>query len=193
MASTKAQLRAAILSARGAVPADLRRAETEALSQCLADLARPGETICAYVPVGTEPGALAMLDAIVAAGAEVLLPVARQDPHGTPRPLLWGEYRRGRLVDADFGLREPPAPWLPADAIGTASTIVVPALAVDRAGVRLGRGAGFYDRSLTRADPSARLIAMVRDDELVERLAGESHDVPMTNALTPTYGLVALG
>ncbi len=186
-------MRAAILSARRAVGADTRHTENDVLRKRLAAVVHQGETICAYVPVGSEPGSVDMLDALTRAGARVLLPVAREDDAGTPAPLNWGEYRQGELVDARFGLREPAAPWLPADAIASASIVVVPALAVDRTGVRLGRGAGFYDRSLPLADPAARLIAMVRDDELVERLPGESHDVPMTHALTPGRGLVALG
>jgi 5-formyltetrahydrofolate cyclo-ligase len=191
--STKTDLRAAILSARLAVPAGVRRAETDALCKRLADQAQSGEIVCAYVPVGSEPGSPAMLDALVGAGARVLLPVAREDDAGTPLPLSWAEYREGELVEAPFGLREPAAPWLPADAVRAASMILVPALAVDRAGVRLGRGAGFYDRSLGMANPEARLIALVRDDELLEHLPGEPHDVPMTHALTPGLGLVELG
>ena len=192
MPPTKSELRTAILSARRAVTAELRHAEADDLRERLAGLARPGDTMCAYVPVGSEPGSPAMLDALVAAGARVLLPVAREDEAGLPLPLHWGEYR-GELVAARYGLREPPAPWLPAEAISTASMVVVPALAVDRAGVRLGRGAGFYDRSLALADSAARLIAMVRDDEVVDHLPGEPHDVPMTHALTPGRGLLELG
>jgi 5-formyltetrahydrofolate cyclo-ligase len=189
---TKAEIRTAILSARRAVPDDVRRAESDDLRRHLTELVRPGDTVCAYVPVGSEPGSVAILDALVAAGVRVLLPVARADDAGRPLPLTWGDYR-GQLVAARFGLREPPAPYLPAEAIGTASTVVVPALAVDRAGSRLGRGAGFYDRSLASADPEARLIAMVRDDEVLDRLPAEPHDVPMTHALTPGAGLVELG
>jgi 5-formyltetrahydrofolate cyclo-ligase len=133
-----------------------------------------------------------MLDALAGLGARVLLPVAREDETGIPRPLQWGIYRAGDLVDARFGLREPEPPWLGVEAIASASVVLVPALAVDLAGVRLGRGAGFYDRSLSQADPAARLVAVVRDDELVDRLPGEDHDVPMTHALTPGRGLVAL-
>jgi 5-formyltetrahydrofolate cyclo-ligase len=59
--------------------------------------------------------------------------------------------------------------------------------------VRLGRGAGFYDRSLPLAAPTALLVAVVRDDELVDRLPAEPHDVRMTHALTPHGGVVALG
>ena len=71
-------------------------------------------------------------------------------------------------------------------------TVLVPALAVDRHGVRLGRGAGFYDRSLGFRDPAARLIAVVRDEELVDELPVEAHDIAMTHALTPGHGLVSL-
>ena len=192
MPPTKAEIRTAILSARRTVADDVRLAESDDLRRHLIELVRPGDAVCGYVPVGSEPGSVAILDALVAAGVRVLLPVARADDEGRPLALTWGEYG-GALVAARFGLREPPAPHLPAESIGTASTVVVPALAVDRAGSRLGRGAGFYDRSLAMADPAARLIAMVRDDEVVDRLPAEPHDVPMTHALTPGDGLVELG
>jgi 5-formyltetrahydrofolate cyclo-ligase len=185
-------MRTDILSARRAVPEDVRRAESDDLRRRLVELARSGDVMCAYVPVGSEPGSVAILDALVAAGVRVLLPVAATDDAGRPLPLTWGDYR-GELVAARFGLREPPTPHLPAEAIGLATAVVVPALAVDRAGSRLGRGAGFYDRSLAMADPAARLIAMVRDDEVLDRLPAEPHDVPMTHALTPGDGLVELG
>jgi 5-formyltetrahydrofolate cyclo-ligase len=190
---TKAQLRVSILSARRALTAAVRAAEADALRKRLAETAQSGDVVCAYVPVGSEPGSPAMLDALVAVGATVLLPVAREDDTGTPLPLRWGEYRGGGLVAARHGLLEPPEPWLPLDAVATATVIVAPALAVDRTGVRLGRGAGFYDRSLAMADPAARLIAMVRDDEVLDALPGEPHDVAMTHALTPGSGLIALG
>ena len=129
-------MRTAILSARRAVPDDVRRAEAEELRRRLASLLRSGDTVCAYVPVGSEPGSTDVLDSLVAAGVRVLLPVAREDDAGHPLPLTWGDYR-GQLVAARFGLREPPAPYLPAEAIGMASKVVVPALAVDRVGLSL--------------------------------------------------------
>lgn len=189
---TKAALRAAMVAERRALPPERRRADDEALRGHLIAAVHGGATVCAYVPVGTEPGSLETLDALVAAGVRVLLPVAREES-GHPQPLSWGEYRIGTLVDAPFGLREPAAPWLAAETIASASIVVIPALAVDVSGTRLGRGAGFYDRSLVLADPTAMLVAIVRDDELVEHLPSERHDVSMTHALTPARGLVALG
>lgn len=109
-----------------------------------------------------------------------------------PLPLRWGEYRAGGLARARWGLLEPPEPWLPEAALAQASLVLVPALAVDRQGVRLGRGRGFYDRSLRCRDPHARLVAVVRTVELVDVLPSEPHDVPMTHALTPERGLIAL-
>ena len=69
----------------------------------------------------------------------------------------------------------------------------MPALAVDLQGTRLGRGAGFYDRSLPYATPQTPLVALLHDGELVEEeLPFDEHDVPMTAAITPTGGLVQI-
>jgi 5-formyltetrahydrofolate cyclo-ligase len=189
---TKAELRKAVLRARRLIPPEQRLAEADALRGHLPALVRTGQTVCAYVPVGYEPGSPAMLDALAALGVRVLLPVAREDESGVPQPLQWGEYRSGGLVDARFALREPEPPWWEVGTIATAAVILVPALAVDLAGVRLGRGAGFYDRTLSWANPATKVIAVVRDDEVVDRIPGEEHDVPMTHALTPGRGLVPL-
>ena len=173
--------------------AERHDAEAYALCSHLSGFISGGDTVCAYVPVGSEPGSIELVDSLLRMGVRVLLPVARHDAAGIPMPLQWGPYRPGDLVEARFGLREPAEPWLPADAVAAAAVVLVPALAVDRAGVRLGRGAGFYDRSLALSDPAARLVAVVRDDEVLDKLPAEPHDVRMTHALTPQRGLVALG
>ncbi|MCV7067719.1 5-formyltetrahydrofolate cyclo-ligase [Mycolicibacterium farcinogenes] len=189
---TKTELRDGVLRARRAVPADRRASEAQALCRWLPSLVRSGQTVCAYVPVGSEPGSQALLDTLLELGVRVLLPVARNDQDGRGLPMEWGPYEPGTLVAAQFGLREPPAPWLPAGRIADAEVILVPALAVDRTGTRLGRGAGFYDRSLIYAAPHARLVAVVRDEELVDELPADPHDVRMTHALTPSGGIVPL-
>jgi len=193
LAGTKAQLRTALLAARRAVPDAVRATEARALCDHLPAVVRPDEIVCAYVPVGAEPGTLAMVDRLRELCARVLLPVTRAGADGQPLPMLWGEYVPGALVSRRFGLLEPAEPVLEKEAVGLASTVLIPALAVDRRGVRLGRGGGYYDRSLSLCRPDARLIAVVRDDEVVEELPSEPHDVRMTHALTPRRGLVALG
>ncbi|WP_454195129.1 5-formyltetrahydrofolate cyclo-ligase [Nocardia sp. Marseille-Q1738] len=177
------------LVARRAVMSATDR-ENEALALAVAVGALGArEWVCAYVPVDPEPGSTAMLDALVTGGARVLLPVT-----GPPGPLSWAEYTGAAAMRrARYGLLEPIGTVLPPAAVARAEVILVPALAVDRRGVRLGRGAGYYDRTLPAARPDARLIAVVRDDELVERLPEEPHDLRMGWALTPRGGLRRLG
>ena len=82
MGETKAELRTAILSARRAVPPEVRDVENAALCKRLTDLARSGDVVCAYVPVGSEPGSIDMLDTLVGVGATVLLPWPATTPRG---------------------------------------------------------------------------------------------------------------
>ncbi|WP_228000170.1 5-formyltetrahydrofolate cyclo-ligase [Mycolicibacterium sp. P1-5] len=192
LAGTKAQHRAALLAARRDVPDAVRAAESQALSEHLGEFVAPEHTVCAYLPVGTEPGSPQLVDRLRELCARVLLPVARFAADGEPLALLWGAYVPDTLVTARFGLLEPAEPWLPASAVGEADLVLVPALAVDRRGVRLGRGGGFYDRSLPLCRPSTMLIAVVRDAELIDELPSEPHDVRMTHVLTPKHGLFAL-
>jgi len=190
--ASKALLREQLLAARRCVADDVRAAEARMLSEQLEPAVTAGSTVCAYLPVGTEPGSIGMLDMLLRRSGRVLLPVARTSADDMPLPLRWGEYRKGALIPGPWGLLEPPGPALPASALAEATLVIVPALAVDRRGVRLGRGRGFYDRSLDGHNPQARLIAMVRDAEFVDQLPAEPHDVPMTHALTPKRGLIAL-
>jgi 5-formyltetrahydrofolate cyclo-ligase len=189
----KTALRERLLAARRRVADDVRADEARSLTEHLDAAVSSGSTVCAYVPVGSEPGSIEMLDLLLRRTARVLLPVARTSADDSPVALQWGEYRPGHLVAARFGLLEPAEPWLPATTLAQASMVLVPALAVDRAGVRLGRGRGFYDRTLVHRDRRARLIAVIRDEELLDELPQEPHDVPMTHALTPGRGLIALG
>jgi 5-formyltetrahydrofolate cyclo-ligase len=188
----KAALRERLLAARRSVTADVRTAEARSLVEHIEALPILG-TVCAYVPVGAEPGSVELVDALLRRADRVLLPVARTAFDGSSTEMQWGEYRPGKLVSARFGLLEPAGPWLPPVAVAEAGVVCVPALAVDFTGARLGRGRGFYDRTLRLRDPRTMLIAVVRDEELVDEVPYEAHDVPMTHALTPGRGLVALG
>jgi 5-formyltetrahydrofolate cyclo-ligase len=189
----KDRIRADRVAARQTVDENVRRAETHALIQHLHSVIDTDDVVAAYAPLSSEPGFPDLADAVVAICGEVLLPIARASADNIPLPLQWATYRSGALVEAPYGLFEPPPPWLPPSTLQSVRTVLLPALAVDRHGARLGRGAGYYDRSLSFRHPEARLIAVVRDDELVDQLPVEPHDVAMTHVLTPGYGLVAVG
>lgn len=175
-----------LVKARSELSSEVRAAEAQALAEAALAVGWPGATVCAYVPVGTEPGSPALLDALRAAGRRVLLPIV------TGRePLDWGVYfGADNLVAGPYGLREPSGLRLGPGAVANADAVLVPALAVDRRGVRLGRGAGHYDRSM--GGVTAPRIAVVRAEEFVDRLPAEPHDVLMTAVLTPKGGLVRL-
>lgn len=193
-AESKSARRQAMLAARRALSPEVRRTEADQLCAHLDAAVRDARTVCAYVPVGTEPGSPALLDRLRRVCHEVLLPVARTGPGGEHLALQWGRYvpGAGDLTTGRFGVPEPPEPWLPAQAVARAQVVLVPALAVARTGVRLGRGGGFYDRSLPLCAPGTRLVAVVRDDEVLDALPAEPHDVRMTHALTPGSGLITL-
>jgi 5-formyltetrahydrofolate cyclo-ligase len=80
------------------------------------------------------------------------------------------------------------------NAIRGADVLIVPALAVDTDGYRLGQGGGSYDRALHRVSPSATLLALVYDDELfdaaVEPLPREPHDLRVHGVLTPSHCMI---
>jgi 5-formyltetrahydrofolate cyclo-ligase len=141
----------------------------------------------AYVPEEGEPGHGRLPAAFTQLGARVLLPVV--SPEGIE--LAWA-VDTGRLAPGRFGLLEPLGPRLGPTAIGTADVVVVPALAVSRDGVRLGRGGGYYDRALTHARPDALLVALVFDDELLDEVPAEPHDRRVDAVLTPSGGWQAL-
>ena len=74
-----------------------------------------------------------------------------------------------------------------------ADAVLVPALAVDRAGNRLGRGGGSYDRALARVGPMVPLIALIYDAELLDRVPAEPHDVRVRAAVSPAAGMTVTG
>ncbi|MGH3829484.1 MAG: 5-formyltetrahydrofolate cyclo-ligase [Pseudonocardiaceae bacterium] len=188
--SGKWALRRRLVAARRAVPAAVREVEAAALAAeaGAALIGAPGR-VCAYWPVGGEPGSPELLDTLARRGWRVLLPVVS----AVAEPLDWAEYTGAESLRAGpLGLLEPTGPRLGRAAITAAALVLVPALAVDRHGTRLGRGGGHYDRSLPLARPGTPLIAIVRDDEVLDSLPAQPHDVPVTAALTPNRGLLPL-
>lgn len=191
MTSRKKEWRRRVLAARRALSPDVRAARAAALAVQVPRLA-DGVTgpVCAYLPVGTEPGSSAWVDALRDAGHEVLLPVVA----GPNSPLDWARYEGpGALRAGPFGLSEPDTPRLGPEAIGRASLVLVPALAADRSGVRLGRGAGHYDRTLPLAAATARFVVVLYPEELVDELPAEPHDQRVHAALLAGVGVTPLG
>lgn len=179
----KDELREGLLFRRRARPVAERAAAAEAVaSALLGGLAGVG-TLAAYVPDPSEPGNGRLPDAYAELGARVLLPVIPAEG----RILDWAVHS-GELEHGRFGLSQPVGPRLGPTAIAEADAVVVPALAVDRSGIRLGRGGGYYDRALVHARPDAVLVTVVFDDERLDVLPREVHDRPVRAVVTPSGG-----
>lgn len=183
----KAELRRNIEAGRRVLPAAVRDTEAAALATAITTLARPGQTVCAYYPLDSEPGSPAALDGLLGAGCRVLLPVVST----VAGPLDWAVHD-GSLRPGPLGVLQPTGPLLGPTEVGGADLVLVPALAVSRDGLRLGRGGGHYDRTLPLARAGVPLIAVIRDEELLDAVPAEPHDVRVTAVLTPHAGLVAL-
>jgi 5-formyltetrahydrofolate cyclo-ligase len=183
----KAALRTQILNRRRTRPVQDRQAAAAGVTRALLRGLAGVRAFAAYVPEDDEPGHGRIPAAFTQLGARVLLPVVPSDG----RELAWA-VDTGRLTPGRYGLMEPLGPRLGATAVGTADVVVVPALAVARDGVRLGRGGGYYDRALQHARADAVVVALVFDDEFVDELPAEEHDLRVTAVITPSGGWQAL-
>ncbi|MCL3778737.1 MULTISPECIES: 5-formyltetrahydrofolate cyclo-ligase [unclassified Actinomyces] len=139
-------------------------------------------SVAAYVSVSHEPCTRLLLECLHEEGVRVLLPVL-----GPQLSRSWGYYR-GEDDLAERAPGRPPEPSgevLPAEEVHRVQALIVPALAVDRGGRRLGQGGGWYDRMLPLRAEGAQIFAMVHPDELVAGpLPVEEHDVAVDAVLT---------
>ncbi|MGK5679338.1 5-formyltetrahydrofolate cyclo-ligase [Actinoplanes sp. URMC 104] len=185
--TAKLALRDRLLAARrGLTPSALASAAASIQDQTLSLVRREHRpVVAAYAPVGREPGGPDLVPQLLAAEARVLLPVLLKD-----NDLDWA---RGAhpLLPGPRGLLEPGGPRLGVTAVTGADLVLVPALAVDRRGMRLGRGGGSYDRVLARLPRTGGplVVALLHDGELLEAVPAEPHDRPVHGAITPTGGL----
>ncbi len=184
--SEKTVLRSRLLGARAALTPEFLVESAGSFARQgleLAELAG-ASTVAAYVSVGREPGTRALLDALHARGVRVLLPVLLPD-----NDLDWAAYEGpDRLARAGRGLLEPVGPRLGPEAVCGADAVLLPGLAVDARGMRLGRGGGSYDRVLARLVRAGRdpaLVVLLYADEVVGRVPEEPHDHPVHAVVTP--------
>jgi 5-formyltetrahydrofolate cyclo-ligase len=150
----KADLRREMIARRDALPPESRSAAAEAIA------ARPfplpvgaGKIVSGFMPMKSEINPLPLMKKLADAGAQLALPVTGR--RGQPlvmRAWSWGE----PLASGVWGIREPrpEAPQVDPD------VLLVPLLAFDRAGYRLGYGGGYYDLTLAQVRTRKAVIAV---------------------------------
>jgi 5-formyltetrahydrofolate cyclo-ligase len=173
---------------RRAVPADeARRAGAEVARRVialpeLAGAARVG----LYAPLGGELPTADLLEALRARGRTTCFPRSTPDD----RLEFAAADRFEDLASGRYGVAEPKGPAM---ALGPGDAVVVPGLAFDRAGRRLGRGGGHYDRTFPAGRPGPFLVGVGYAFQRVDEVPAEAHDRRMDAVVTEAESLRVAG
>jgi 5-formyltetrahydrofolate cyclo-ligase len=137
--------------------------------------------VAAYLSTPDEPGTREYLSWACDHGIRVLLPISR--PDGL---LDWAPYDgKDEELDA-LGMPAPTSELLGPIAINDVDLIVVPAATVDKTGMRMGWGRGYFDKTLGSMEKCPPVYAVIYDSELVDSVPSERHDQRVDGAVTPT-------
>ena len=187
-----------IAAAKRAMRAELRE-RRQLLSQAARDAAAAGirvqldelveqvgaRSISCFLSIPTEPGTHEFVAGAVARGIRVLLPITRVDGL-----LDWAVATPdGDIAEGMFGLPEPVGEVLGPIAVNDVDLLVIPAAAVDRSGMRLGWGRGYFDKTIGSMERCPPVYAVVYDSEVVDEVPSDRLDQPVTGVVTPTQTL----
>jgi 5-formyltetrahydrofolate cyclo-ligase len=173
---TKASLREAVRASRRSGPAADPTELADRVMEFLDSVPGPQRLSC-YSSYGTEPDTGALRERLAAAGYTVVLPrVAGAE-------LEW-VVDHGPLIVSAMGIEEPTGPTVD---LLPVRVMLVPALAVSPSGMRLGKGGGYYDRTLSRLGTNRPIIAALRrDEDVVDDVPTDAYDAPVDVIITPT-------
>ena len=177
LSDKKAELRREAMARRDALPPEARQAAAEAIAARKFPLAiAPGVIVSGFMPLKSEINPLPLMRKLAGQGARLALPVVA----GRGKPLVMREWVFSELLIAGvWGIREPQ----PEAAVVDPDILLVPLLAFDRAGHRIGYGAGYYDLTLAQLRARKPVIAA--------GLAFAAQEVPAVPA-TPRDALLDL-
>jgi 5-formyltetrahydrofolate cyclo-ligase len=179
-AGLKSELRKAGLARRDALPADMRAAAAQAIAARPFPMpVPPGAIVSGFMPLKSEINPLPLMRALAEAGAKLALPVVA----GKGKPLTMRAFTFGDvLASGVWGIREPKpeAPEVFPD------ILLVPLLAFDRSGHRIGYGAGYYDMTITalRARKSVAAVGIAFAAQEVAQVPSTPRDARLDLVLT---------
>jgi 5-formyltetrahydrofolate cyclo-ligase len=180
LAAIKAELRREALARRDALPPAERVQAAEAIAARAFPLAIDAGTIVSgFMPMKSEINPLPLMRKLAAAGARLALPVVA----GRGKPLIMRTWGIGEPLAAGvWGIREPP----PSAAVVAPDILLVPLLAFDRAGHRIGYGAGYYDMTIAalRARQAVVAVGLAFAAQEIAAVPASPHDAPLDLVLT---------
>jgi 5-formyltetrahydrofolate cyclo-ligase len=185
----KATLRAALIAARRALPAEDRQSRSRSVASRLVELPAfsRARTVGLYAPIGAEVDTAEVARLAAVAGKQVAFP--RIVPG--ERALAYAACAVDALVVGALGTREPP-PCARAVPLAELDLAVVPGVAFDARGRRLGRGRGHYDATLAALPPHAARIGLAFELQIVAEVPEEPHDAPLDAVVTEARILIPL-
>jgi 5-formyltetrahydrofolate cyclo-ligase len=174
-------LREATTKARARLSPEARATLSRAAVDRVAalDLFSRARTVALYAPMGSELDPLALVHGVVAVGRRFAFPRIVQDE----RVLAFAECTADELVAGALGTREPPA-LAPAVPLEELDLVIVPGVAFDLEGGRLGRGRGYYDATLRSLPSGTPRLGLAFEVQIVPRVPVEPHDEQVDGLVT---------
>jgi 5-formyltetrahydrofolate cyclo-ligase len=188
-AAVKRSLREDLLGARRGLPPEERARRSREIAARFATLhafAR-ARVVALYAAAGAEVDTAPLAELALAAGKRVAYPRVVAGA----RTLDFALSSPDALVPGALGTRAPPA-GAPAVALDAIDLVVVPGVAFDADGRRLGRGGGYYDATLALLPPASARFGAAFELQLVGAVPEEPHDVRLDGVVTEERVLFAL-
>jgi 5-formyltetrahydrofolate cyclo-ligase len=181
-AHRKRALRAELRERRQNLTSTERAAATAGLTRQLVDLTTELDvrSVACFLSTTIEPDTRPFLNWAHAQGLRVLLPISREDGL-----LDWTTGDGETETEGLFGMPEAVGELLGPIAINDVDLILVPAAAVDGSGMRMGWGRGYFDKTLGSMERCPPVYAVIFDDELVDEVPRDRHDMPVDGVVTP--------
>lgn len=195
----KAELRQTVIAQRNALDLDVRAAKSAVICARLVELMESSgtagqRTVAVYAAMGSEVDPAAFAAAAVARGWRVAYPcmLSTSDAAACGQRMCMRAVSAGDASEAPFIAHPTRAfaatdidssrfPTVPAKAL---DMIIVPLVAFDRTGARLGYGGGCYDRYLPTVAPECLIVGIAFDEQRVDHVPTDAHDLPLPNIVS---------
>lgn len=134
-----------------------------------------------YVSKHYEVNTHKMIDESIAMGKKVVVPITlKEEKMLSPSEL---KDRKKDLIEGHYGVHQPHEKHIRPVALEKVDLILVPAIAFDKSGHRLGHGGGYYDRFLSKAPPGIFTVGVAFDFQVVDELPKHDTDIPVDKVL----------